>query len=331
MKVAFFSTKPYDQKYFDQTNLAKSHELTYFESPLSKLTSSLSAGFEAVCVFVNDGLDREVIEELSQNQVKLIALRCAGYNNVDLKAAQEFGIRVVNVPSYSPHAVAEFTLALALTLNRKTHKAYSRVREGNFSLENLDGFDFYQKTVGVIGTGQIGAIFCQIMKGFGCELLAYDLYPSKELEALGVNYVSMQELLSRSDVVSLHCPLTPETHHLIDHKALAQMKPHVMLLNTSRGALIHTKDAIQALKSGKIGYLGIDVYEHEEDLFFEDLSEHVIQDELILRLMSFPNVLVTSHQGFFTKEALGQIASTTLANLSGFETGDALRNEVKLP
>lgn len=331
MNVAVFSAKPHDEKYFNKANSSNAHQLTYFDGSLNHLTSSLSKGFDAVCVFVNDNLDKEVMEALSEHNIKLIALRCAGFNNVDLAAAKELRIQVVNVPSYSPNAVAEFTLALALTLNRKTHKAYNRVRDGNFSLENLDGFDFYKKTVGVIGTGKIGAIFCQIMKSIGCEILAFDLHPPRELEEAGVRFVPLEELLRESDVVSLHCPLTSDTHHLIDREAFDLMKDHVMILNTSRGALINTKDAIEALKTGKIGYLGIDVYEHEEDLFFTDLSESVIQDDLILRLMSFPNVLVTSHQGFFTKEALSEIASTTLSNLSDFEKGNPLQNEVKRP
>ncbi len=329
MKVAVFSTKSYDREYFDKFNIYESHNLTYFETSLRAITTNLTLGFDAVCIFVNDKIDRETVQMLTENGIKMIALRCAGFNNVDIAAAEEKNIKVLNVPSYSPNAVAEHTVALVLTLNRKTHKAYNRVRESNFSLEKLVGFDLYNKTVGVIGTGHIGSIFCKIMIGFGCKVIAFDKFESDELKENGVEYKSFEEVISYSDIISLHCPLTPETHYLINDNTFSIMKNGTMLINTSRGALINTLDAIKALKNGKLGYLGIDVYEQEEKLFFKDLSEIIIQDELILRLVSFPNVLITSYQGFFTKEALNQIAITTLKNLTNFEKGIQLENEVK--
>lgn len=327
MKIAVFSTKSYDKEYFDKYNQGQ-HELTYLKTSLDTKTVQLCTGFDAVCVFVNDDLSAPVLQQLSSLGIRLIALRCAGFNNVDLDAAASEGIKVVRVPAYSPMAVAEHAVALILTLNRKTHKAYNRVRENNFSLERLTGFDLYGKTVGVIGTGKIGIAFANIMKGFGCKIIAFDKYPSEELRQRGVKYTDLNELLTQSDIISLHCPLNSETHHLIDKVALSQMKKGVMLINTSRGALIKTKHVVKALKSGKLGYLGIDVYEQEEDLFFKDLSEKVIQDDLISRLSSFPNVLITAHQGFLTQEALKEIASTTLENISAFESGATLTNEV---
>ena len=328
MKVAVFNTKSYDREFLDRYNVKSAHQLVYFEAPLNNNTVNLTQDFDGVCVFVNDIIDRETIEKLSEHRVKIIALRCAGFNNVDLQAAAENHIKIVRVPAYSPQAVAEHAVALILTLNRKTHKAYNRVRENNFSLERLTGFDLYGKTVGVIGTGKIGIAFCKIMLGFGCNVFATDLYESLELKQLGVLYRPFSEVLELSDIISLHCPLTPETYHLIDEKAFSQMKDGVMLINTSRGALISTKDAITALKRRKLGYLGIDVYEEEEKLFFNDLSESIIQDDEISRLMTFPNVLITAHQAFFTKEALGQIAATTLQNLTDFEEDKPLKNEL---
>lgn len=330
MKVAVFSTKSYDKDYFDSFNKTAHHKLTYFEAPLHAHTANLTQGFEAVCVFVNDRIDKETVEKISENGIKVIALRCAGFNNVDLKAAQENNMKVVRVPVYSPQAVAEHSVALIMTLNRKTHKAYNRVRENNFSLEKMLGFDLYGKTVGVIGTGEIGAAFCQIMLGFGCRVIAYDVRESSDLKEAGVEYKHLEEILKNSDIISLHCPLTPETHHLIDRKGFSKMKKGVMLINTSRGAVINTQDAIEALKSGKLGYLGIDVYEQEEHLFFQDLSESIVLDDLISRLLTFHNVLITAHQGFFTKEALGQIVTTTLKNLTDFEENRPLENEVKI-
>jgi len=329
MKVAVFNTKSYDREFLDRFNVQSSHQLIYFEAPLNSNTVNLTQDFDGVCVFVNDIINRETIAKLAEYGVKIIALRCAGFNNVDLQAAAEHGIKVVRVPSYSPQAVAEHAVALILTLNRKTHKAYNRVRENNFSLERLTGFDLHGKTVGVIGTGQIGVAFCKIMLGFGCHVYAADIYESLELKQLGVLYRSFSEVLEVSDIISLHCPLTPETYHMIDEKAFSVMKDGVMLINTSRGALISTKDAIVALKRSKLAYLGIDVYEEEEKLFFNDLSESIIQDDEISRLMTFPNVLITAHQAFFTKEALGQIALTTMQNLTDFEEDKPLKNELK--
>jgi len=289
---------------------------------------NLVQGYEAVCVFVNDRIDKTTLKKLSENDIRLVALRCAGFNNVDLEAAQEFGIKVVRVPAYSPEAVAEHAVALILTLNRKTHKAYNRISENNFSLEKLAGFNLAGKTVGVIGTGEIGSVFCRIMLGFGCNVIASDVHESQTLKQSGVVYKTFAELLGESDILSLHCPLTPETHHLFNKKAFKKMKKGAMLINTGRGALIKTKDAIDALKTEQLGHLGIDVYEQEEKLFFRDLSEMIIPDDLIARLMSFHNVLITAHQGFFTREALDQIASITLQNITDFEQGKAIKNEV---
>jgi len=329
MKVAFFSTKSYDKEYFDRFNENGKYQLSYFDASLNVNTATMSKGFDAVCLFVNDKADKETIQQLAANGIKLIALRCAGFNNVDLTAVKEYGIKVVRVPAYSPESVAEHAVALILTLNRKTHKAYNRVRESNFSLEKLTGFNLHGKIVGVIGTGKIGQAFIRIMLGFGCHVIAFDKYPSDEMKAAGVAYVSFNELLQQSDIISLHCPLLPETHHLFGKGAFDKMKKGAMLINTSRGAVIDTKDAIDALKDGRLGYLGIDVYEQEEKLFFKDLSDSIIADDTIARLIGFPNVLITSHQGFFTKEALEQIATVTLKNISCFEKGLPLENEVQ--
>ncbi|WP_315818968.1 2-hydroxyacid dehydrogenase [Paraflavitalea speifideaquila] len=299
-----------------------------FEAPLNEQTVNLAAGFTAICAFVNDVLSAPVIEQLAAQGVQLIALRCAGYNHVDLAAAKSHNIPVVRVPAYSPYAVAEHAVAMILTLNRKTHKAYNRVREGNFSLAGLTGFDLHGKTVGVIGTGQIGAIFAGIMQGFGCRVLAFDLIANKTLEAKGVEYLPLIKLLPQCDIISLHCPLNEQTKHIINAQTLGMMKQQVMLINTSRGGLIDTQAAIDALKSGQLGYLGIDVYEQEEKLFLHNLSEEIIQDDAIMRLMSFPNVLVTAHQGFFTDEALSQIAQTTLQSIQAFEDSKPLINKV---
>ena len=326
MKVAFFSTQPYDKEYFERYN--KQHDIVFFEAQLNEQTVNLAKGCDAICGFVNDQLNASVIESLRETGVKIIAQRCAGFNNVDLVAARENKIIVVRVPAYSPHAVAEHALALIMTLNRKTHKAYNRVREGNFSLHRLTGFDLYGKTAGVIGTGKIGQCFAHIMLGLGCKVLAFDLIANKDLEAAGIDYLPLIEVLKQSHIVSLHCPLTEQTKHLINDTTLGIMKNGAMLINTSRGALIDTKAVIDALKKGKLGYLGIDVYEQEEKLFFHDLSENIIEDDLIMRLLSFPNVLITSHQGFLTDEALTQIALITLQNLSDFEQGKKLENRV---
>ena len=326
MKIAFFSSKMYDREFFDRYNTR--YEIIYFDAPLNEQTVNLAHDCKAICAFVNDKITAAVIAALKENGVQLIALRSAGFNNVDINAAKAKDIPVVRVPAYSPHAVAEHALALILTLNRKTHKAYNRVREGNFSLERLMGFDLFGKTVGVIGTGKIGQIFCTNMLGIGCKVLAFDVIANKEMEAAGVQYLPLADILQQSDIVSLHCPLTEQTKHIIDQNSIAMMKQGVMLINTSRGALVDTPAAIEGLKTGRIGYLGLDVYEQEEKLFFNDLSENIINDDDIMHLLSFPNVLITSHQGFFTQEALAEIAKTTLANIDEFEAGNNLTNRV---
>lgn len=329
MKVALFSCKSYDREYFTRYR-EDILDFQFYDVELSENTVRLADGCKAVCVFVNDNLGKKVIEKLAFIGVKLIAMRCAGFNNVDLAACKEQGIRVVRVPAYSPHAVAEHALSLILTLNRKTHKAYNRIREGNFSLERLVGFDLHNKTVGCIGTGQIGAVFCSIMQGLGCKVFAYDIHPSEPLMAKGVTYVQLEELLQISDIVSLHCPLNRETYHLIDDPQFTEMKTGAMLINTSRGGLINTKAAVKALKSKKLGFLGIDVYEQEEHLFFYDYSETILEDELISRLITFPNVLITSHQAFLTDEALTAIAQTTIQSIIAFEFESELENEIVL-
>jgi D-lactate dehydrogenase len=326
MKIAFFSTQSYDRHYFNKYNTG--FEIVYFEAPLNERTCNLAAGCSAVCVFVNDQLNSAVIDELASLGIKLIALRCAGYNNVDLEAARQNNITVVRVPAYSPFAVAEHAVALILTLNRKTHKAYNRVREGNFSLDKLIGFDLHEKNVGVIGTGKIGETFATAMLGFGCKVYAYDLLVNKYLEEKGVQYLSLPDLFPQCDIISLHCPLNDQTRHLVNAETLSIMKKGVMLINTGRGALIDTRAVIKALKSGHLGYLGMDVYEQEEKLFFRNLSEEIIQDDQIMRLMSFPNVLITAHQAFFTDEALTQIAQTTFQNINAYWSSKKLANQV---
>lgn len=319
MKIAVFNTKPYVEKFFDQANKRYNHELNYIEEHLCQTTAHLAAGHNVVCVFVNDCVDAPTLRILRDCGVELIALRCAGYNNVDLEAARENGICVVRVPAYSPYAVAEHTVALIMALNRKIYKAHSRVREGNFSLEGLMGFDMHGTPVGIIGTGKIGQVVAKILTGFGCELYAYDPNGCPDLEKMGVKFVSLDELYRQSYIISLHCPLTPQTFHLIDEKAIAKMRECVMLINTSRGALIDTKAAIEGLKSGRIGYLGLDVYEEEDSMFFEDMSDKIIQDDTFARLMMFPNVLVTGHQAFYTYNAVRSIAQTTLENITAYE------------
>ena len=326
MKVAFFSSQPYDIEYFNRYN--KHHEFIFHEASLQEHTINLAEGCEAICVFVNDKVTANVIKQLSARGVKAVVLRCAGYNNVDLEAAKSAGLQVMRVPAYSPYAVAEHTVALILTLNRKTHKAYNRVREGNFSLDRLIGFDLNKKVVGVIGMGKIGEVFAKIMIGFGCKVMAYDIHADPQMVTLGVTYVNLEELLGNADIVSLHCPLTDQTRHIINTANIARMKTGVMLINTGRGALVDTLAVVEALKSGKIGYLGLDVYEQEENLFFRDLSENIIADDTIMRLMSFPNVLITAHQAFFTDEALSKIATVTLQNLDHIETGETSENNV---
>lgn len=328
MKIAVFSTCQYDEDFLNRFNTG--HALTYLVVPLNERTAPLAKGFDAVCVFVNDSLNAAVLATLHENGVRLIVLRCAGFNNVDIAAAGRLNIPVLRVPAYSPEAVAEHALALILTLNRKTHKAYNRIREGNFSLERLMGFNLHGRKVAVIGTGNIGKAFCRILAGFGCRISAYDIRPDPELAAAGVVYGDLPDVLNEADIVSLHCPLTESTRHLINAQTLSLFKQNAMLINTSRGGLIHTADVIDALKTGRLGYLGLDVYEQEGTLFFRDHSEGVIQDELILRLISFPNVLITSHQGFFTQEAMEEIAVTTFTNIDAFGRGAELINRVNV-
>ncbi len=327
MQVAVFSTKPYDRRFLDAANAAggAKHRLVYLEARLSPETAVLARGAGAICAFVNDQVEAAVLDQLAQAGVKLVALRAAGFNNVDLVAARRLGITIARVPAYSPEAVAEHTVAMILALNRNIHRAYNRVREGNFALDGLLGFDLKGRTVGVVGTGRIGVAVARIMLGFGCRVLAHDPYPDAAVKALGVTYVAVPELLAAADIVTLHCPLTPETHHLIDAAAVRRMKPGAMLINTSRGAIVDTPAVIKGLKAGRIGQLGLDVYEEEADLFFEDLSGRVLQDDVFARLLTFPNVLVTAHQAFFTAEALTAIAETTIANVTAFEaTGHAV-------
>lgn len=326
MKIAVFSTCHYDEEYLTLFNTG--HELVYYTAALNEQTVALTKGFDAICIFVNDNANESVLKTLHANGVKLIILRCAGFNNVDTNIANLLGIPVLRVPAYSPEAVAEHAMALILTLNRKTHKAYNRVREGNFSLEKLIGFNLHNRKVAVIGTGKIGKAFCKILNGFGCHISAYDLYPDAELTESGVTYDTLEQTLANADIVSLHCPLTESTRHLINSETLKLFKRGAMLINTSRGGIINTADVIQALKNGQLGYLGLDVYEQEGNLFFHDYSEDIIQDELITRLISFPNVLITSHQGFFTKEAMEQIATTTFKNIDAFVHKEELVNLV---
>lgn len=322
LPVAFYDTKPYDHEYFGARSAAAGVEPRFHEFRLDASNAASAAGCRVVCVFVNDRLDRTCLEVLKALGVELIALRCAGFNNVDLAAAKELGLRAVRVPAYSPYAVAEHAVALLLALNRKIHRAYNRVRELNFSLGGLVGFDLHGKTVGILGTGKIGRIAAQIFRGFGCEVLAYDPFPQEEwAQQNGIRYAALDELLGRSDVISLHMPLTPETDHLIDATSIAKMKEGVYLVNTSRGKLVDTAAVIQALKTGRLGGVALDVYEEEEGVFFEDHSAKVLQDDVLSRLLTFPNVLITSHQAFLTKEALTAIAEVTLDSIRRFENG----------
>lgn len=320
MRVAVFSAKPYDRASLPEGDREKRHHWQFWDEKLTPESARLAEGAKAVCAFVNDDLSEPVLRALSEQGTKLIAMRCAGYNNVDLAAAAALGIAVGRVPAYSPHAVAEHALALIMTLNRKTHRAYNRVRDGNFALDGLLGFDLAGKTAGVVGTGLIGAVLTRILTGFGCRVLAADPFPNPDCLALGVEYVPVDELFARSDVITLQCPLTPETHHLVNDAAIAMMKRGVMIVNTSRGAIIDTRAAIRGLKTGVIGGLALDVYEEESGIFFEDLSGQILRDDVLARLMTFPNVLITAHQGFFTREALAGIAETTTLNLNAFET-----------
>lgn len=325
MKIAFFDTKPYDHIWFDQLSARYGYKIKYFEHRLHADTAILARGYDAVCVFVNDTVDEEIIGMLINYGVKLIALRCAGYNNVDLLATSG-RIPVVRVPNYSPAAIAEHSAALLLAINRKTHRAYVRTRDNNFNIQGLMGTDLYGKVAGLIGTGRIGKLFGDILLGFGMRVLAYDPYPLKDTR---MEYVTLDELCAQSDVISLHCPLNKDTYHLINKDRIAGMKSGVMIINTSRGALIDTDALLEGLKSKKIGAAGLDVYEEEAEYFFEDYSNEIMDDDDLARLLSLPNVLITSHQAFFTKEAMESIARTTMENIRAFEKGEALENEVR--
>ena len=331
MKVAVFNTKKYDREFLEEANRDQGHELIFFEPHLTSETCKLAFGFEAICVFVNDRLDKQTLTLLAENGIRLIALRCAGFNNVDLQTASDLGITIARVPAYSPHGVAEHAVALILALNRKIYRAHNRVRDGNFSIDGLLGFELYGKNIGIIGTGNIGSNIARIMKGFGANVLAYDPISNPDCIRIGIKYFTLGELFEQSDIISLHLPLTHDTHHIINKDALDQMKKGAMLINTSRGGLVDTSAVIEALKSGKVGYLGLDVYEEEEELFFEDLSGHILQDDTFARLLTFPNVVITGHQAFFTKEALKDIAETTIANIISFEHHGKVmpENEVK--
>jgi D-lactate dehydrogenase len=317
MKIAVFSSKPYDEIYLNKF-VGAEQKIVFFETKLDQKTVALAEGFDVICCFVNDDLSEQTIHKLAEFGIKLIALRCAGFNNVNLAAAEANGISICRVPEYSPHAVAEHALALLLSLNRNIHRAFNRVRENDYSLNGLLGFDLYQKKVGVIGTGKIGATFISIMKGLGCEVIAYDPYPNEKVKDMGVSYVSLEKIWAESDIISLHCPLLPTTHHIINSNSIPQMKRGVALINTSRGALVDTREVILALKSGQVGYLGLDVYEEEASLFFEDQSNQLLQDDIFARLQTFPNVLITGHQAFFTKEALSEIGRITFENINHF-------------
>jgi D-lactate dehydrogenase len=314
LKIAFFSTQVFEPDYFK--SISHHHIIHYFAESLNVDNTALTKGFDAVCVFVNDKLDKKCLKKLHDNQIRYVALRCAGFNNVDVEACHEYKMRLVHVPQYSPHAVAEYAMALLLCLNRKIHKAYNRVREGNFNLNGLQGFDLYKKTVGIIGVGAIGSIFANICLGFGCRVIAYDpfvaAYPHVEM-------IKLQDLLRQSDIISLHCPLNKDSYHIINEKNIGMMKPKVILINTGRGALIDTKALIKALKKGKVAGVGLDVYEQESGLFFADHSLEIIQDDMLIRLVGFPNVIVSSHQGFLTHDALHEIAKVTLENLDKLE------------
>lgn len=327
MKIACFSTKSYDKEYLSKAIVAP-HSIVFFEESLNPNTVGLLTGFDGICVFVNDKLDNNLLQQIASAGIKAIFLRCAGFNNVVISTATSLGIKVYRVPAYSPYAVAEHAVALVLTLNRKTHKAYNRVKEYNFSIERLHGFDVHGKTVGVIGAGTIGLVFAKIMLGFGCKVIAFDPTESDDAKQLGIQYVALEDVLKQADILSLHCPLNQHTRHMISTKEFSIMKHGAMLINTSRGALIDTKEAIEALKTGALGYLGIDVYEEEEKLFFHDFSESIISDDILMRLMTFPNVLITSHQAFFTHEALTQIAETTYQNMLDFTHGTSSTNQL---
>lgn len=329
MKIAFFDSHKFENKYYTKNLNSQKHQITFFETRLTEKTAHLVNDFDVVCCFVNDKLNAHVIEKISKSGVKLLALRCAGFNNVDLVSAKKWGLKVVRVPEYSPYAVAEHAVALLLTVNRKIHKAYNRVREGNFSLDGLVGFDLHRKTVGLVGAGKIGSAFAKIMFGFGCKVQIYDLVQNPDLINSGAVYVSLDQLLSTSDIISLHVPLNDKTKHLLNTDAFNQMKSGVVIINTGRGALIDTKALIQNLKNGKVGFAGLDVYEEEAGVFYENHSDEVLSDDVLIRLMTFPNVILTSHQGFLTEEALQNIADATFESINAFESGADLRFEVK--
>jgi D-lactate dehydrogenase len=328
MKVLVYSTRPYDKKFLEAANENK-HELHFIEAQLGESTTVLARGFPSVCCFVDDVLSKKVIKQLSDGGTRLVALRATGFNNVDLKAAEEVGMTVMRVSRYSPYAVAEFAVGMMLTLSRKIHRAYNRVREGNFLLHGLIGFELHGKKVGIVGTGKIGSVLARILQGFGCLLLAYDATQNPECTALGVRYVPLKELLNNADIVSLHLPLTPETRYLINDESLSYMKPGAMLINTSRGALVDSRALVRALKKGRLGAVGLDVYEEESHVFFEDLSDEIIPDDVLMRLLTFPNALVTGHQAFFTEEAMAIIAKTTIQNISDFASGHENENTLK--
>ncbi|MEM8733573.1 MAG: 2-hydroxyacid dehydrogenase [Planctomycetota bacterium] len=330
MRIAVFSSRKFDEQFLSEAFRGTKHHLEFFETRLNAGTVGLATGFDGVCVFVNDSLDAPVIRRLSNTGCKIIALRCAGFNNVDLSSAEEAGIAVVHVPEYSPHAVAEHTFGIILCLNRKIHRAYQRVRDGNFALDGLLGFDLKGRTLGIVGTGRIGRAAAQIGAGFGCNVLLHDPFPNEDASQFGT-YTDLEQLLSSSHIVSLHCPLTPETQHLIDANAIEIMRPGVMLINTSRGALVDSKALIGGLKSGKIGTLGLDVYEEEADLFFEDRSSEILQDDVFIRLLTFPNVLITSHQAFFTADALQEIATATKSSVDQCAAGEPVALLVPRP
>ncbi len=331
MKIAVFSARSYDREFLSAANSTAGHRLAFFEARLEAQTVPLAAGCEVVCLFVNDLADAAVLKALAAGGTRLVALRCTGFNNVDLQAAACYGIKVVRVVSYSPHSVAEHAVALLQAINRKIHRAYNRTRDANFTLDGLMGFDLNGKTVAVVGTGKIGRVFAKIMLGFGCEVLGYDVFRSPEFEALGARYAAAAEIGERADIISLHCPLTPETKHIVNAHTLARVKRGALLINTSRGGLIDTEAAIEALKSGQLGGLALDVYEQEANVFYRDLSGTVVDDDLLARLLSFPNVIVTGHQAFFTREAITTICETTINSVNEFAAGQPLSNVIELP
>jgi D-lactate dehydrogenase len=330
MKLAVFSTRKYDRDLLNEANAAHGHEIVFFDVRLTRATAALASGCPAVCVFVNDSVDAATLAALHAGGTRLVATRSTGFNHIDLAAAARLGMKVVRVTDYSPHSVAEFGVGLLLALNRKIHRAYNRTRDGNFELDGLMGFDLHGRTVGVVGTGKIGCVFARIMRGFGCTVLGADVQVNPEFTALGGEYRPLPEAVAASEVLSLHCPLTPATRHMVNAQSLAAMPRGALLINTSRGGLVDTEAAIEALKTGQLGGLAIDVYEQEADLFFQDLSASIITDDVIQRLVSFPNVIVTGHQAFFTREAVGTIMATTLASVSQFERGEPLANEISI-